>query len=95
MKTLFGTPHPDSRTIADVKSPYSLVQVIQNQLYHLHLDQNKEWTETVSQTFKETIKSMESFYSFSLKLMDPAYLLVYSGIIYGDQGRKKSVDIPI
>lgn len=95
MKTLFGNPHPDTRTIGDVKSPYALVNVIQNQLYHLHLDQNKEWTETVVQTFKETIKSMESFYSFSLKLMDPAYLLVYSGIIHGEQGRKKSVDIPI
>ena len=94
-KTLLGNAHPDPRTMADVKSPYSLVDIIHHQLYHLLSDQNQEWTEAAVKTFKETIKSMENFNSFSLKLMDPAYRLVYSGIIYGDQGRKKSVDILI
>jgi hypothetical protein len=93
-RTLFGTPNPDSRDVADVKSPYSLVNVIKDQLYHLHVEQNKEWANQVSEAFKETIKTMEDFYAFSLKLMDPAYLFVYSsnvGIIYGDQGNKRPI----
>lgn len=45
-------------------------------------------------TFKETILSMENFYRFSLKLMDPAYLFVFTGIIYAKEG-KKPIDIQI
>lgn len=93
-RALFGTPNPDSRDVADVKSPYSVVNVVKDQLYHLHVEQNKEWANQVSEAFKETIKPMESFFAFSLKLMDPAYLFVYSsnvGIIYGDQGNKRPI----
>jgi hypothetical protein len=97
-KTLFGNPHPDAADVADVKSPFSLVNVIRDQLYHLQTEQNQEWAEAVSQTFKESIKTMIEFYPFSLKIQDPAYLFIYSsdtGIIYGgDQGKKK-LDIQI
>lgn len=95
VKTLVGSSPPESTPKSDAKAPYSLANVMTNVLYHLRLNENKQMTESVVQSFKETIKSMESFYAFSLKLMDPAYLFVYSGIIHGDQGRKKSVDIPI
>ena len=88
-KTLFGNAHPDSRDIADVKSPYSLINVMKDQLQQLNVEQNHEWAATVSQVFKETIKTMVDFYAFSLKIMDPAYLFVYSGIIHGDRGKKK------
>ena len=88
-KMLFGDPQPDARTVADVKAPYSLVNVIANQLYHLHLNQNKQWAEATTDSFKETIKTMESFNAFALKLMDPAYHLVNIGIMYGDQDKKK------
>lgn len=95
-KTLFGNPNPDSRDVAQIKSPYALVHVIRDQLYHLNIEQNQNWAKAVTHLFKETIKTMESFYAFSLKLMDPAYLFVFaSGIIYGDQGKKKAIDIPI
>lgn len=93
-KALFGTTNPDSRDIADVKSPYSLVNAVKDQLHHLHLEENQAWATATSQAFKETIKTMEDFYSFSLKLMDPAYLFVYSantGIIYGDHGMKRPI----
>ncbi len=95
-KTLFGTIHPDSSDIAQIKSPYALVNVVRNQLYHLNVEQNRIWTNAVVETFKESIKTMVSFYAFSLKIMDPAYLFVFaSGIIYGDQGRNKPIAIPI
>lgn len=97
-KSLFGTSNPDARDMAAIKSPYALVHVIQNQLYHLKDQQNQKWTEAVTETFKESIKTMESFYSFSLKIMDPAYLFVFAyGIIYGNPGKKKlqAIDIPI
>jgi predicted nucleic acid-binding Zn-ribbon protein len=95
-KTLFGNAHPDSRNIAQIQSPYAWVNVIRDQLYHLNVEQNQMWTNAIIETFKESIKTMESFYAFSLKIMDPAYLFVFaSGIIYGDQGRQKPIDIPI
>ncbi len=97
-KTLFGTANPDSRDIGNVKSPYSLVNVIKDQLHHLHAEQNQAWTNAVSDAFKETIKTMEDFYAFSLKLMDPAYLFVYSahaGIIYPEHVKNKPRDILI
>lgn len=91
-QSLFGNP-PDSRE-TEVKSPYSLTNAIKDQLYHLHIEQNQEWATAVSQTFKESIKTMHDFYAFSLKVMDPAYLFIYSahaGIIYGDQGMIKPI----
>jgi hypothetical protein len=95
-KTLFGHLNPDTHDVADIKSPYSLVNVMQDQLDHLHFQHDQDWANAVTETFKEGIKTMESFYAFSLKIMDPAYLFVFaSGIIYGDQGRNKSIDIPI
>lgn len=91
-KTLLGT--------FDLEKPfsYSLVQVMKNQLDQLKLDKEQEWADQVVDAFKDTIKTMEDFYAFSLKLMDPAYLFVYSaqtGIIYGDHNKHKPIDILI
>jgi hypothetical protein len=94
-KTLFGTPPIPSQETQGLKSPYSLVSLIKDQLYQLKIEENQDWATMASQTFKETIKTMESFYHFSLKIMDPAYLFVYVGIIYEGQGKKKQLDILI
>lgn len=95
MKTLFGTTHPGETARTEAIAPYSLVNVIRNQLYHLHKGQDQTWAHEVSGVFKETIKSMESFNAFAQRLMNPAYQLVYVGLIYGDQGIKKPLDIQI
>lgn len=92
--TFLGTSSTTSSNHEE-KSPFSLVSAIKDQLDHLEIEHNQNWTETVSKSFKETIKTMENFYSFSLKLMDPAYLFVNVGIIYEDRGKKKSIDILI
>ena len=102
-KTLFGTPHPDSSDVANIKSPYAWVKVAKDQVNKLmNIEQKNEvlekWENHVIETFKESsIKTMESFYTFSLKLMDPASSFVFaSTIIHGDgQARKKGIDIPI
>lgn len=97
-KTLFGTANPEDLRDRDIPtpSPYALVNAIREQLHPLNIKHNQEWASAVTETFKESIKTMESFYAFSLKIMDPAYLYVFaSGIIYGEQGKKKNIDIPI
>lgn len=94
-KTLFGTAVLTDAPLTEVKSPYSVVNVLKNQLATLHVGQDQQWTEAVTETFKETIKTMENFYAFSLKLMSPAYSLTFSSFIYGDLGRKKGIDIQI
>lgn len=83
--TWFGTPHPDSRDIGEVKSPYSLINTVKNQLDQFHVEQNKEYFEAVVNTFKETMKTTVEFHAFAIKAMSPAYLFVYStnaGIMY-------------
>jgi uncharacterized protein YukE len=93
-KTLFGEPQLRNRT--EVASPYGWVNVLKDQLYHFNIENQEDWTNALHQTFKESIKTMESFYAFSLKLMDPAYHFIFaSSLIYGDYGRKKAIDIPI
>lgn len=74
---------------------YSFKEAIKNQISTLRKEKDQKLFEKVAEMFKESIKSMESFYAFSLKLIDPAYFLVYSGIIYGDHGRKKGIDLQI
>ena len=63
-KSLFGNPDPDSHDVVNLKSPYSLVNVITNQLYHLNIEHNQNWTNAITETYKESIKTMESFYFF-------------------------------
>ncbi|CUI15992.1 Conserved hypothetical protein [Candidatus Protochlamydia naegleriophila] len=98
-QTLFGTPNPDPRDEAQLKSPLSLVNTVSNQIYHLKLDQNEEYAEATTEAFKETIVTSKDFYAFSLKVMDPAYSLIYSagtGIMYAGHepsNWKKSIDI--
>lgn len=98
-QTLFGTPNPDPRDEAQVKSPLSLVNTVLNQVYHLKLNQNELYAEATSEAFKETIVTSKDFYAFSLKVMDPAYSLIYSagtGLMYAGHepsNWKKSIDI--
>ena len=96
IKTLFPPLSVEPGKKTEIKSPYALLNVMKDQLHQLDIEHNRNWIKALTATFKESIKTMESFYAFSLKIMDPAYLFVFaSGIIYGDQGRKKSIDIPI
>ncbi len=98
-QTLFGTANPDARDKAQLKSPLSLVNIVTNQIYHLKLDQNEKYAEATTEAFKETIVTSQDFYAFSLKVMDPAYSLIYSagtGIMYAGHepsNWKKSIDI--
>lgn len=92
-KSLLGSPSLEGHS---PQSPYALVNVIAHQLEKLQRKDNQNWASAVHDTFKESIKTMESFYEFSLKIMDPAYLYVFaSGVIYGNQGIKKAIDIQI
>lgn len=95
-KTLFGTPSPDSRDVANLKSPYSLINVMNDQLYHLNIENHENWANVVHETFTDSLRTMTSFPAFARKVQDPAYKYVLaSSIIYGDQGRKNAIDIPI
>jgi hypothetical protein len=98
VRTLFGSPSLDVRNVADVKSTYSWVNVMKDQLQLLNLEKHHDWIAAIDNIFKETIITMENFYAFSLKVMNPAYLYVYSshaGIIYGDRGINKPRDLLI
>jgi len=97
--TLFGTPNPDASDIGDVKRPTSIINVVKDQVRDLHIEQNQEYAVALNDTFKDTIKTSQDFYAFSRKLMDPAYLYVYSsndGIMYAgnrSSNWKHSIDI--
>lgn len=84
-QTLFGSPTD--------KSSYSHVDTMKEQLQILNTDKDKKWSESVSKAFKETIKTMESFPAFALKIMNPAYSLILSPIFYKDYGKKRSDSI--
>ncbi|WP_042280616.1 hypothetical protein [Candidatus Protochlamydia sp. R18] len=97
--TLFGHFNPDTRDIANLKSPLSLINLVNDQLNKLEIDQNNESAKAVSEAFKATLLTTTDFYAFSLQVMDPAYSLVYSvgtGLMYAGQepeNYRKSIDI--
>ncbi|WP_068467227.1 hypothetical protein [Candidatus Protochlamydia phocaeensis] len=103
--TLYGTPNPDSRDLDDVKSPLSLINTLQNQLYHLNIQQDTKQATAITDAFKETLLPTTDFYAFSLKVMDPAFLFIYSGntgIMYSGISQpsnlnnwKRSIDIAV
>lgn len=95
-KAIFGHSNPDSRDVANLKSPYSLVNVMNDQLYNLNIENHENWANAVHETFTDSLKTMTSFPAFARKVQDPAYKYVLaSSIIYGNQGRKNAIDIPI
>lgn len=87
--TLFGSSK------ADAQSPYSVTNVLKNQLSNLKLNEDKEMATKTTDTFKETIKTSEVPAAFLQKLQEPASIYVYTGIMYGDHGLKKPLDIQI
>lgn len=96
LKTLFGQPSPNFDYSTETTSPYSLVNMVKDQIQDINFEQHQEWTNEIHNVFKESIKTLESFYAFSLKLMDPASLFIRaSGIIYEDKRIKKAIDIPV
>lgn len=57
-------------------------------------DKDTQYKEKQHEAFKELMKPSEDFYAFSLKLMDPAYLFIYSmysGIIYSSGNKQKGI----
>ncbi|MCE2982625.1 MAG: hypothetical protein LW832_03560 [Parachlamydia sp.] len=98
-KTLFGIANPDSRDIAQVKSPVSLVNQVKDQLEELDVYHEREYQAVLRISFIETILTSVDFYAFSLKIMDPAYSLIYSANIspmyagHEPSNWKKSIDI--
>lgn len=97
VKSLFGTTPLQTPSLT-AETPPSLAWsfLIRQEIAKLPLEEDKVLAKAIHETFKSSIQTMESFYAFSRKLMDPAYLFVYAyGIIYGNQGRKKGIDIPI
>lgn len=96
--TLFGKPKMSSHDVGEIKSPYALVNVIKEQLYHLNAENNQNWAQAIHETFTESLKTVTSFYEFSKKLQSPAYQYIRAfSIIHGDQNqsRKNAIDIPI
>jgi hypothetical protein len=97
--TYFGTPNPDSRDVANVRSPLSLTNLINDQLRILKIDQDDTHAETTSDAFRASLLTTTDFYAFSLQVMDPAYSLLYSagtGLMYAGQEPKnwrQSIDI--
>lgn len=58
------------------------------------LEKDSNYKEKQHEAFKELMKPSEDFYAFSLKLMDPAYLFIYSmysGIIYSSGNKQKTM----
>lgn len=95
-KALFGTTNPDAKDVAGVKLPLSVIQVFREQIRELKEKDNEAWTESRGETFKESIKTLESFYSLAIKIMNPAYSFMRaSAIIYGNKDMPKTIDMPI
>ena len=99
-KTLFGVPKLDEAFVKKSEtlntSPFALVNVINNQLYHLTTKHNENWANAVQDTFTESLKTMTSFAEFSKKLLDPAYQYVRAlSILHADQKDKITINIPI
>lgn len=85
IKTLFGNSSKSDPT----NNPLSLLNEINKQTQIINKNQKQT---KVLETFKETIKNKEDFYAFSLKIMDPAYLFIFSsnpGMISSNQTNKK------
>jgi hypothetical protein len=96
---LYGRADPDSATIADVKSPQSLVNVIRNVLIELVFTQDREQFKTALEAFQTSIEEMVKPSEFLQKILEPAHLFLFSigvGIMYSEPAKwKKSIDIPV
>ncbi|MBA2369762.1 MAG: hypothetical protein H0V82_12185 [Candidatus Protochlamydia sp.] len=93
-KTLFGNPHPDSRDIAQVKSPTSLVNQVKDQLYHLDIKHNREYAKAWLESVKESLIISTDLNAFLEKLMEPLAALIHVGPMYSQPpNAKKSIDI--
>lgn len=81
-KTLFGDPNPDTRDIAQVKSPISLVNQVKDQLYHLDIQHSLEYSKVVLESFQATLITTTSLSAFFEKLLEPVAALIHVGIMY-------------
>lgn len=89
-KTLFGIPNPKSA--ADIASPFSLVGVLKNELYHRTAREDIEIAVTSHEDFKETIKETVNLNAFLLKLMDPLAVYTHIGLMYErNDGKQKNI----
>jgi hypothetical protein len=104
--SLFGNPHPDASDIADVKYPLSIINAIKTQISHLIKNDNIQDAEALAVSFNFTIQNSTDLSTFLERVMDPAYLLIYSansGIMYSkptnqtgvSQGFKQSIDMAV
>jgi len=98
--TLFGTTNPDSADRDQVKSPFSLVNVVKDQINELKEKLDFQHGETASELHKASIEPSIHLNAFLEKLMDPAYYFVYgssTGIMYAgnDQNKRKDIDIHV
>lgn len=77
------------------KSLVGQLTVIKNQVLKLNKEENQKWSDATIETFKESIKTLISFYHLSLDLMNPAYEFVFGdSIIYGKGQVKNPISIP-
>lgn len=91
-KTLFGTPNPKATAAAEVASPFSLVGVLKNELYHRTAREDTEIAVTSHEDFKETIKETINLNAFLLKLMDPLAVYTHIGLMYErNDGKQKNI----
>lgn len=82
--------------IETAQSPRSAIELLASHIEGVHLEKDKTFASKQWDAFKETIEASEDFYKFSLKLMDPAYLFIYSiysGIIYSSPNKDKKLII--
>lgn len=97
-KTLFGTPNPDTADRADIKSPYSLVSITNHEIDHLNIQQDQQYANAISTSFKESIEKDVRVDKFLESLMYPSSLYAYTGLMYAGHepsSWKKSIDILI
>lgn len=95
-KSLFGTTPPEAAALTEVTSPFSLVGVLRNELYHRTAKDEAEFAVSSHEDFKKTIEeSTTNLNAFLLKLQDPLAVYTQIGLMYerndGKQKKERSV----
>lgn len=98
-RALFGQTNPDAADLSNVKSPFSLVNVVKAEIDRYRSTQDDHQSEKIASSFREFMKDNVQLDVFLEKLMRPQDVVLYStatGIIYGGHtpsNWKKSIDI--
>jgi len=90
-ESLFGNKNNPNASSGVVKALADQLEILE-----VKGKTEQKWSDGVHESFRETIKPMMDFYTFSKKLMSPANLhIFFASVYYGDNQTKKNIDINV